>query len=270
LSDYIAAIVLGVIEGLTEFLPVSSTGHMILAKPLLGIDDGQPLWRVFLFVSQLGAILAVVTYFGRDLWRRTFAPAPALREHLYVKLFVAFVPSVALGLLLNDYMEAYLEEGPFAPYAVGGALILGAGAIEWIDRRYRRAGPQTLDDVTFRQALLIGLCQCVSMWPGVSRAGATIMGGMVVGLTPRVATEFSFYLAIPTMLAAGAYRTLKYRADLTSDILGVVLVGSAVAFAVALAVVAGFLQYVRTKRFTPFAVYRVLLGLAVLAWHLSK
>jgi undecaprenyl-diphosphatase len=271
LSDYLAAVILGIVEGLTEFLPVSSTGHLILVQPLLDVDPEQPTWRVFLFVSQLGAILAVVAYFWRDLWRRVLAkPLGGLGSHIVVKLVAAMIPTVALGLLLNDLMEEHFESGAYAPAYVAGALIVGAGLILWIDRRFRRPGEMTLEDITLRQAIAIGLFQCLAMWPGTSRAGATIMGGMVLGLTPKVATEFSFYLAIPTMFAAGGYRLLKYHRDLTGDGLGIVLLGTAVSFVVALAVVAWFMSYVRSKRFTPFAVYRVVLGVAVLGWGANR
>lgn len=267
MNDYLASVILGVIEGLTEFLPVSSTGHMILAQPLLDVDPERPQWRVFLFVSQLGAILAVVVYFWRGLWRRLLArPDGRLRDHMLAKLTGAMIPTIVLGLLFNDAMETHFESGPYAPAYVAVALIVGAVLIWIIDRRFRRTGEMRLDDVTLRQAIAIGLIQCVSMWPGVSRAAATIMGGMLLGLTPKVATEFSFYLAIPTMFAAGGYRLIKYHRDLTLDAAGVVLLGTAVSFLVALVVVAWFMNYVRSKPFTPFAVYRVLLGAAVLAW----
>lgn len=271
MNDYLVAIILGIIEGLTEFLPISSTGHMIIAQPLLGVDPeadgGSNKWNVFLFVSQLGAILAVVVYFWRDLWRRTFhAKAAHWPDHILVKLFAAMVPTVIIGLALDDWMEATFEKSANGPVYVAIALIVGAALIYWIDARFRRTGEMAIENVTLIQAIAIGFCQCLAMWPGTSRAGATIMGGMVLGLTPRVATEFSFYLAIPTMLAAGGYRLLKYREQLTPDALGVILVGTAVSFVVALAVVAGFMSYVRRRKFTPFAIYRVLLGVAVLAW----
>lgn len=267
MSDLIRALVLGVIEGLTEFLPVSSTGHMILALPLLHVNAELPHWRVFLFVSQLGAILAVVAYFWRDLWRRALHWPGGWRTHVFTKLAAAMIPTVVLGLLGNDFMETYFENSRTGPPATAIGLIVGAAAIVYIDRRFRRAAEQTLDDVTLRQAFLIGLIQCISMWPGVSRAGASIMGGMALGLTPRVATEFSFYLAIPTMLAAGALRLWKYRGDLTADAAGVILAGTLAAFVTALLVVAAFLSYVRSRSFTPFAVYRVALGAGVLAWY---
>ncbi len=263
--DLLYAFILGVIEGLTEFLPVSSTGHMVIAMPMLGIDAAKPPWNVLLWVSQFAAILAVIVVFWRDLWRRTFHPPRAgWHNHIMTKLFVAMVPTVVLAVLLHDYFEP-LEQ---MPVAVAAALIVGAGAMELIDRRLRRSGPMELDDVTLRQAFLIGVIQCTSMWPGVSRSGATIFGGMALGLTPRVATEFTFYLAIPTMLAAAAKTLMDEGATLTAGDLWVVLTGSAAAFVVALFVVVGFLGFVKRYRFTVFAAYRVVLGVVVLAYYL--
>ena len=254
------------IEGLTEFLPVSSTGHMILAKPLLGIDDSQAQWSVFLFVSQLGAIGAVVVYFWRDLWRQILHPRyPKLRQHILAKLLIALAPAIVMGTLFNDLMETYLENNRIA---VAGALIVGAVVILYIDRRYRRKTSLTIDDVTPLQAFLIGLTQCLSMWPGVSRSAATIMGGMVVGLTPRVAAEFSFYLAIPTMLAAACYRLVAHHDQMTISSLQTIAIGTATAFVVALLVVAAFMRYVRRRSFAPFAYYRIVLGSIVLGWYL--
>lgn len=259
--DYVNAAILGIIEGLTEFLPVSSTGHMVIAMPLLGVRATAPPWNVLLWVSQFGAILAVILFFWRDLWRRTFhPPVRTWRAHVLTKLVVAMIPTVTLGLLLKRYLDP-LED---LPIAVAAALIVGAGAIEYIDRRYRRQVPQELENVSLRQAFLIGAIQCVSMWPGISRAGASILGGMVLGLTPRVATEFSFYLAIPTMLAAAAKTLWSHRHELHANVMTVVVLGTALAFVTALLVVAGFMNYVRRYRFTPFAVYRVILGAVVL------
>lgn len=262
--DLLKAIILGVIEGLTEFLPVSSTGHMVIAMPVMDIDEGRPPWNVLLWVSQFGAILAVMIYFWRDLWRRTFRPVTqGWQQHILAKLCVAMVPTIGLALLLKKYFDPL--EG--MPGAVAGALIIGAFLMEYIDRRWRRDIPQELEHVTLRQAFLIGLIQCVSMFPGVSRAGASIMGGMALGLTPRVATEFSFYLAIPTMLGAAVVTLTKHLRDLDDAAMGLLLVGTGVAFLTALAVVATFIHYVRRYRFTPFAIYRVVLGVAVLAYY---
>lgn len=268
MNDYLSSIILGAIEGLTEFLPVSSTGHMIIAYPLLGESPEAPTWRVFTFVSQLGAILAVVIYFWRDLWQRVFKPVSRQwKDHIITKLAVAMAPTIVLALLLEDYVETYIETQANGPPATALALIVGALAILWIDKRYRFERPMEIEDVSLKQAFMIGIIQVISMWPGVSRSGATIMGGMVLGLSPRVATEFSFYLAIPTMVAAGGWRLLKYHEDLTADVASVVSVGTAVAFVVALGVVALFMRYVRRRKFTPFAVYRIGLGvLVLLAW----
>lgn len=256
------AIILGVIEGLTEFLPVSSTGHLVIAMPLLGLDASKAPWKVLLWVSQFGAICAVIVVFWRDLWRRTFKPARAgWQNHIFTKLFVAMVPTVILGVLFHKYLER-LDS---MPLAVAGALIVGAGIMDYIDRRFRRDVPMELDDVSLRQAFLIGLIQCISMWPGVSRSGATLFGGMALGLTPRVATEFTFYLAIPTMLAASAYTLLKEWRTLSFDGSTIILAGTATAFAVALVVVVAFLDYVKRYRFTAFAIYRGVLGVLVIA-----
>ncbi len=282
------AIILGIIEGLTEFLPISSTGHLVIAMPAMGIDADTVPWNVLLWVSQLGAICAVVLYFWRDLWRRSVDPLvdlwrkrhrrqPSPRSwqddlkatasnHILVKLAVAIIPAAVIALPL----KAYAEKLESMPVAVAVALILGAGVMEYIDRRFRRKGQQDLGEITLWQAFLIGLIQCVSIWPGVSRAGATIMGGMALGLTPRVATEFSFYLAIPTMLGAAGRAVWEHRHELHGDTAALVLIGSATAFVVALLVVMVFLGYVRRHRFTPFAVYRVLLGLVVLACYWAR
>jgi undecaprenyl-diphosphatase len=264
LNDHGRAVILGVIEGLSEFLPISSTGHMLLAMPLLEISASRPPWNTLLWVSQLGAILAVIVYFWRDLWRRTFRPASSdWRRHLLTKLVVAMIPTVVLALLLKKLLDP-LEERPLA---VAAALIVGGAALWAVDRWFRRSGQQELEDVTLTQAALIGVMQCVSMWPGVSRSGASIMGGMVLGLTPRVAAEFSFYLAIPTMLAAGAKTIWDQRETLSFDDVGVIATGTVTSFVVALVVVAGFMEYVKRYRFTPFVVYRVLLGVSVVTYY---
>lgn len=263
--ELLQAIVMGVIEGLTEFLPVSSTGHMIIAQPLLGIDPELPKWRVFLVVSQLGAISAVIVYFWRKLWQATFHPRqPGFSAHIVPKLLIALAPAVLLQVVfqVNDLLEAHLEK----PVPVAIALIVGAFVIWWIDSAFRTKRRMDVEDVSMLQAFLIGCAQCVAMWPGTSRSAATIMGGMTVGLSPSVAAEFSFFLAIPTMFGASAVRLWKYREDLNSDSMAIVLVGAAVSFLVALLVIAAFMKFIKRRRFTVFAVYRVLLGVAVLVW----
>lgn len=285
MRDIFNAIVLGIIEGLTEFVPVSSTGHLVIAMPLLGVDATARPWNVLLWVSQFAAIMAVIVYFWRDLWQRTFRPlttrwqaTPGLRvgprarhvirtewkNHILVKLLVAMVPTTILALAFKDYLDPLESQ----PAAVAAALILGAGVMEWIDRRCRKEVPQELEQITLKQAFWIGVIQCLSMVPGVSRSGATIMGGMTLGLTPRVATEFSFYLAIPVMVGAAAKKLLAHGAELRGDDVLILLLGCAVSFLVALLVIAGFIGFVKRYRFTAFAVYRVVLGLIVLGlWY---
>jgi undecaprenyl-diphosphatase len=188
-----------------------------------------------------------------------------IERHILTKLLVSMLPTVVLALLAKKPLEYYLDN----PLGIAAALILGAGAMEWIDRRFRRESPMRLEDITLRQAFWIGVIQCVSMWPGISRSGATIMGGMALGLTPRVAAEYSFYLAIPTMLAASAKTLWSEWHKLSTDGLAVVIAGSGTSFVVALLVIGPFLEFVKRFRFTLFAGYRVLLGLAVLAVYFA-
>lgn len=264
--DALRAILLGIIEGLTEFLPVSSTGHLLLAQYALGIDPAAAPWNTLLWVSQLGAIAAVVVYFWGDLWRRVLHPVVGgIDRHILTKLAVSMLPTVVLALLLKKPLEHYLDN----PLGIAAALILGAGAMEWIDRRYRRESPMRLEDLSLKQAFWIGVIQCLSMWPGISRSGATIMGGMALGLTPRVAAEYSFYLAIPTMLAASVKTLWSEWHNLSTDGLAIVVAGSAMSFVVALLVIEPFLEFVKRFRFTVFAGYRVVLGLIVLAVYFA-
>lgn len=263
MSDLFKAIVLGIIEGLTEFLPVSSTGHMILAMPLLGVDPDAPPWRSFLYFIQIGGILAIVFYFWKRLWSQiAHRPENGVRQHLLVKLAAASIPAAAIGLPLNDWVERHLEW----PVPVAVALVLGAGVMELIERGFRREGHMAVADISLRQAVFIGLAQCVSIIPGTSRAMATIMGGLMAGLPITTATEFSFYLAIPTLLGAGLLKLAKYAHELDGGHAALLAVGFAGAFGTALVVVESFMRFVQTRRLRPFAVYRVILGVVVLAW----
>jgi undecaprenyl-diphosphatase len=262
-SDLVRAIVLGIIEGLTEFLPVSSTGHLILAMPCLGINEKQSPWPVFLYFIQIGAILAVVVFFWRRLWRQVLSrPTAGPGSHIIAKLLVAMIPTGIAGVCLNEIMETYLEWA----IPVACALIVGAGVMVVIERRFSRPSAMKIEDVSLRQAFFVGLAQCVSIIPGTSRAMASIMGGLLLGMSPAVAAEFSFYVAIPTLCGAGLLRILKYRAQITSQSAAVMGLGFSVSFVVALLVVAAFMRYVQTRKLWPFAVYRVALGLAVLGW----
>jgi len=268
MNDTIRAVILGIIEGLTEFIPVSSTGHLIVAMPWLNIEPAdRPLWDVFLYFVQIGAILAVMLYFQRPLRRMLFQPLDGrFADHLAVKLIVAFVPSAVVGVLLNDLMEKYLESD--VPVAI--ALIAGAGLMEWIERGRREGPTEEIEQITLRQSLLIGVAQCVSIVPGTSRSMATIMGGLLVGLRPAVAAEFSFFLAIPTLVAAGGYRLFKHADQLHMEHAQTLAVGFVTALAVAWLVVDLFMRFVRRHRLRVFAVYRVVLGVAILVAHAAR
>lgn len=256
----ITAILLGVVEGLTEFVPVSSTGHLILASEIFGYDAAT--WAVFNVVIQLGAILAVVVQYWRTFWA---VGTGLLRLERMSLLFVrnillGFLPSAVLGLLLKDYIRILLG----SPLVVGWALVLGGIAILAIER-WARPGPASgVAQLPVRQALGVGLVQCVSMIPGVSRSGATIMGALAMGIERRTAAEFSFFLAIPTMLGATALELWDSRAQLMAGTGPVgwteIAVGFAVSFVVALAVIRAFVAYVSRAGFAPFAWYRIVAG----------
>ncbi|MFQ5424498.1 MAG: undecaprenyl-diphosphate phosphatase [Phycisphaerae bacterium] len=265
MSETLQAAVLGIIEGLTEFLPVSSTGHMIVAMPMLGVAADRPPWSTFLYFIQIGAILAVVLYFRRGLWRQVRTLPSGLRQHIFTKVAVAMVPGAVAGLTLDHFMERHLER----PVPVAIALIAGAAVMVVIERRAIRRPPVPIESVTFRQALWIGLSQCFAVIPGTSRAMATIMGGIAVGLPAATAAEFSFYLAIPTLCGAGLVRVVKHWADLSLSSAGVLGLGFVISFVVALGVVSAFMRYIRSRPLYPFAIYRGVLGVAVLVWMMA-
>ncbi|NLX14521.1 MAG: undecaprenyl-diphosphate phosphatase [Phycisphaerales bacterium] len=271
MSDILRAVILGIVEGLTEFVPVSSTGHMILVMPLLGIDEGDPSFRfwngAFDIFIQLGAILAVLIYFWRRLWRLTFRPADTRwHEHILVKLLVAFIPAAVIGLLASDFIEDHLKN----PSVTATALVVGGVAILLIEYFVRHPRITDAATISLRLAFTIGLIQCLAMVPGTSRSGATIMGALALGLTPAAAAEFSFFLAIPTMFAAGFYSLLKHIDEIGQDQWVILAVGFVVAFLVAWVVVAAFMRFIQSHKFTVFAVYRIIFGGAVLVYLLSR
>lgn len=256
------AIILGVIEGLTEFLPVSSTGHLILAGHLMGFTG--PTASTFEVFIQLGAILAVIWEYRRHLLsvaQGVLGPhrdGPSIR--LVLNLGLAFVPAGIMGFLMHDVIEEKL----FGPVTVAGALVAGGVAMLVIERFHPPARVSSLMRVPWLRALGIGLAQVFSLFPGVSRAAATIMGGMACGLDRRTATEFSFYLAIPTMLAATLYHLARGWSGLSAADLAMMGAGFVVAFVSALLAVRGFIRYVAGHDFRPFAWYRIVLGIVVL------
>jgi undecaprenyl-diphosphatase len=259
--DTISALVLGAIEGFTEFLPISSTGHLILAGDLLGFQDDAG--KVFEVVIQLGAILAVVVFsFGR-LWRVLVGlPSDPAARRFALAVILAFLPAAVLGAIFHDFIKNVL----FSPWVVVTTLVLGGVAILPIERMSPRPRYKSIESIPMKTALGIGFCQAVAMIPGVSRAGATILGGELLGVDRRIATEFSFYLAIPTMLGATVLDLYKARHDLTSDGLGLIAIGFVNAFVVAIPVVKGLIGFVGRYGLTPFAWYRILFGLAFGVW----
>jgi undecaprenyl-diphosphatase len=265
MPDILKAVILGIVEGLTEFLPISSTGHMILVEPLLGIAEGDPFWAgTFDIFIQIGAILAVALFFWQRLWRLTLHPADkSWPEHILVKLFVAFLPAAIIGFMAGDFIEAHLK----TPLVVAGALIVGGLAIIIIEAAVRHPRITDAASISLWYALAIGFAQCLAMIPGTSRSGATIMGALVLGLTPAAAAEFSFFLAIPTMFAAGGYSLLKHLKDIQPGQFVTLGVGFVVSFVVAWLVVKMFMRFIQTHRFTSFAIYRLALGAVVIAWY---
>jgi undecaprenyl-diphosphatase len=259
------ALILGIVEGLTEFLPVSSTGHLILAGDLLHFNDEKG--KLFEIVVQSGAILAVCwEYRARIVSVLAGLRRDASAQRLVVNLAIAFLPLAILGLLFGKAIKANL----FQPVPVALAFIIGAFIILWAERREHCVRVTGVDDLTPRDALKLGLAQALALIPGTSRSGATIIGGLLFGLSRKAATEFSFFLAIPTLLAATAYQLYKERALLSADDLGMWAVGFVAAFVSAFLCVRWLLRFISTHDFTIFAWYRIAFGLLVIAtWQLG-
>jgi undecaprenyl-diphosphatase len=259
----IKAAVMGVVEGLTEFLPISSTGHLILAGALLGFDDDKA--KVFDIAIQTGAILAVVLVY----WQKIRSTVVALgsqssARQLVLNVLIAFVPAVVLGLLFGRVIKAHL----FTPVVVASTFIIGGVIILWAEKRQTNAAGapriQEADAMTAVDALKVGLVQCLAMVPGTSRSGATIIGGMLLGLSRKAATDFSFYLAIPTLVGAGAYSLYKERALLSLADVPLFVVGLVFAFVSAWLCVRWLLRFIASHSFVGFAWYRIAFGLIVL------
>ena len=257
----VKAAVMGIVEGLTEFLPISSTGHLILAGSLLGFHDEKA--KVFDIAIQTGAILAVIIVYWQKI-RDTLVALPTQRQaqRFALNVLIGFLPAVMLGLLFGKAIQAHL----FTPEVVASAFILGAFVIIWAERRPRESvRVHDVDAMTWKDALKVGLVQCFAMIPGTSRSGATIIGGMLLGLSRKAATDFSFYLAIPTLVGAGAYSLYKQRALLSLADLPMFAVGLVFSFLSAWLCVRWLLRYIATHSFTPFAWYRIAFGIIVLA-----
>jgi len=256
----VKAAIMGIVEGLTEFLPISSTGHLILAGSLLDFT-GETV-KVFEIAIQTGAIFAVILVYWQKI-RDTVRALPTERQaqRFALNVLIAFVPAVVLGLLLGKAIKANL----FTPAVVASAFIVGGLIILWVERRPQsEARIHDVDAMTPWDALKVGLVQCLAMIPGTSRSGATIIGGMMLGLSRRAATDFSFYLAIPTLIGAGAYSLYKDRALLSLQDVPMFTVGLVFSFVSAWMCVRWLLRYISTHNFVPFAWYRIAFGVIVL------
>jgi len=248
--EILDALILGIVEGLTEFLPISSTGHLILASDLLGANDERG--KVFDIAIQTGAVLAVIWEYRARLFR--------VDPKLWLNLIVAFIPAAVLGLAFGAYIKAHL----FSAVPVASAFIVGGLIILLVERKKLPSRVDSTEAMTRLDALKVGVAQCFALIPGTSRSGATIIGGMLFGLSRRAATEFSFFLAVPTLLAAGAYDLWKNRALFAARDLPMFALGLAAAFVSAFVVIRWLIRYVATHDFRPFAWYRIVFGAVVL------
>ncbi|MFC0240246.1 undecaprenyl-diphosphate phosphatase [Rhodopseudomonas telluris] len=267
LADIIRAVILGIVEGVTEFLPVSSTGHLLLVGRFFNLGEGD-FWKTFDVLIQLGAILAILALYFSKLWRIALGMfSDPAAQRFVIGVLVAFLPAAVIGAAAGSYIKAYL----FNPWVVCFSLIVGGAILLWVDQLDLK--PQHHDATTFpvKMYFYIGCAQCMAMIPGVSRSGASIVAAMLFGADKRSAAEFSFFLAIPTMVGAFVYDLYKNRADLSSDHLTIVAVGFVVSFITAIIVVKTFLGYVTRHGFELFAWWRVVVGtLGLIALALGK
>ncbi len=257
--SYLQAFIIAVIEGLTEFLPISSTGHMMIGTALLGME-ATPFVKLFTVAIQLGAILSVVVLYFKRFFKSV---------DFYVKLVVAFIPAAIFGLLLGDYIDAALEN------LMGVAIALFAGGIIllFVDSWFKNNRLDDEKDINYSKALKIGLFQCLALWPGMSRSASTIIGGMTQGLTRKAAAEFSFFLAVPTMFAATAKKLLDFYKDglvLNSQEVNLLIFGNVVAFVVALLAIKTFIGFLSKHGFKTFGWYRIVVGAILIGLFLLK
>ena len=272
--ELLKAVLFGIVEGITEWLPVSSTGHLILLNEFVNLNVSEAFMEMFEVVIQLGAILAVVLLFFHKL--NPFAPSKDAGQkkdtwQLWFKVVVAVIPSAVIGLALDDWMDAHL----YNYVVVAIALILYGVAFLFIEKKPLSGGKEITQvwDLDYRTAILIGCFQCLSLIPGTSRSGSTILGAILLGVSRSAGAEFSFFLAIPTMLGASALKLVKYVLEgvsMTSTELGVLVVGCVVSFVVSLLVIKGLMEYVRKHSFAAFGYYRIVLGILVLGYFLLR
>ncbi|WP_253366566.1 undecaprenyl-diphosphate phosphatase [Pseudomonas chlororaphis] len=256
----VQALILGIVEGLTEFLPISSTGHQIIVADLLNFGGERAM--AFNIIIQLGAILAVVWEFRRKILDViTGLPTQRNAQRFTINLLIAFLPAVVLGVIFADLIHEYL----FNPITVATALVVGGLVMLWAERRQHEIHANTVDEISWKDALKVGFAQCLAMIPGTSRSGSTIIGGLLFGLSRKTATEFSFFLAMPTMVGAAVYSGYKYRNLFQPDDLPVFAVGFITSFIFAMIAVRGLLKFIANHSYAAFAWYRIAFGLVILA-----
>lgn len=256
----VQALILGIVEGLTEFLPISSTGHQIIVADLLNFGGERAM--AFNIIIQLGAILAVVWEFRRKILDVvTGLPTQRNAQRFTINLLIAFLPAVVLGVIFADLVHKYL----FNPITVATALVVGGLVMLWAERRQHEIHANSVDEISWKDALKVGFAQCLAMIPGTSRSGSTIIGGLLFGLSRKTATEFSFFLAMPTMVGAAVYSGYKYRNLFQPDDLPVFAIGFITSFIFAMIAVRGLLKFIANHSYAAFAWYRIAFGLVILA-----
>ena len=264
MNDVVNAILLGLVEGLTEFLPVSSTAHLLVAENLLGLNKGD--WEAFTVVIQFGAVLSVVAVYWRKFWDVTVGlPTDPKARQFAANVIVAFLPAAVLGVLLIKFINRVLLDPSRALPAIGVTWILGGVLILLFERIAPSPRWEGTDNLPLAKAFQIGLCQCAALIPGVSRSGATILGAELLGVERKTAAHFTFYLAVPTMLGASVLELYQKRAELSASNLGTIAVGFVVSFIVAYVVVKSFIDFVGRYGLKPFGWYRIATGLVLLA-----
>ena len=262
----IKAVILGIVEGLTEFLPVSSTGHLIIANQFFSFEGSFE--AMFDIVIQFGAILAVVVYFRKDIFPLKLKDKGGLKAdsevervvRLWKKIIIGFLPAAVIGVMIDEILEKYL----FNTTSVSIALLTGALLMIIAERRKKASSVSSPEEITIKQALIVGFFQCLAMWPGMSRSASTIIGGLFCGFNRVLAAEFSFFLGIPTIMGASFYKLMKTGLDFSFNEWMTILTGTVVSFFVALVVVKFFMSYLKKKGLLPFAVYRIALGAVIL------
>lgn len=267
--EILKILLIGIVEGITEWLPVSSTGHMLLLDELVSLNATEEFKEMFFVVIQLGAILAVVVMFWKKLFPIAFKEKPMVKRDVMLmwgKVAVACIPSAVLGLMFDDFLEEHFGNA----VSIAAMLILYGIAFIVIEKINAKRTPKTdkISDITFKAAILVGLFQVLSMIPGTSRSGATIIGALIIGVSRTVAAEFTFFLALPTMLGASALKIVKHGFVFTGAEVAALLVGCAVAFVVSVMAIRFLMDFVKRHDFSAFGWYRIVLGIVVIAWFL--